>query len=237
MILGGVIGIFRPSPPARLPGRVMARALRAIGDATKQSALALSSLPGVRMRVCLATLQPISIPHLRGHGPSGPAGGMLVANAMCAPSGPLPSLFFLSLVIMVCAPSLPRPSAMRTVHTAGIFPGMNLRTPAAARGEFGHGTGRRTMCLPRRPGTPAVKGPRPTGSTGLSPARLHTAPARPHTVENATPTLSPGTARTTPSVTHIPLAAHRARSQIPKDICQRAKMGKRPPKTFARKSV
>jgi len=231
MILGGVIGIFRPSPPARLPGRVMARALRAIGDATKQSALALSSLPGARMRVCLATLQPISIPHLRGHGRRH-VGGERHVRPLRPPA--------LALFSLPCdhgvRPSLPRPSDMRTVDTAGIFPGMNLRAAAAARGEFGHGTGRRTMCLPRRPGTPAVKGPRPTGSTGLTPARLHTAPARPHTM-NATPTLSPGTARTTPSVTHIPLAAHRARSQIPKDICQRAKMGKRPPKTFARKSV
>jgi len=97
MILGGVIGIFRPSPPARLPGRIMARALRAIGDTTRQNVLALSSLPDVRMRVCLGVLCPIPVPHLRGHGASGSADGMLVANATCLPSGPCPRSFSPSL--------------------------------------------------------------------------------------------------------------------------------------------
>jgi len=73
----------------------MARALCAIRDAARQKTLALSSPPGVRMRACLGVLCPIPVPHLRGHGASGSADGMLVANATCLPSGPFPP-FFLS---------------------------------------------------------------------------------------------------------------------------------------------
>ena len=49
---------------------------------------------------------------------------------------------------------------------------------------------------------------RSTGSTGLAPALAHTARTRPHTVENAAATGSPGTARTASIVIHMPLAAH-----------------------------
>jgi len=106
----------------------MARALRAIGDTTKQNVLALPSLPGARMRACLGSLWPIPAPRLRGHGASGSADGMLVANATCLPSGLFPSFFFLLLVTIACGASLPRPPGMRILDT---IPRRPVQTRAA----------------------------------------------------------------------------------------------------------
>jgi len=56
MILSGVIGIFRPSPPARLSECSMVHALCTISDTTKQNILTFLSLLAVRMRVCFSIL-------------------------------------------------------------------------------------------------------------------------------------------------------------------------------------
>jgi len=105
--------------------------LCATGDIAKQKILTLSFPPGARMRACAGSLWPILAPRLRGHGPSGPADDMLVANAVCFPSGPLPWLFFLLPVIMVCCAPLPRPPGMRIGNARGAFPASNLRKKAA----------------------------------------------------------------------------------------------------------
>jgi len=94
---------------------------------------------------------------------------------------------------------------LRARAAALLRPAGNLRSADVTRGGFGHGSAHPVP--PEAPGTPVVKDPRPTGSAGLAPARLRTALARLHTVENAAPMLSPGTARTAPGAARILLAA------------------------------
>jgi len=113
IILSGVVLALLQSPPALLSECIMARALCAMSDTTRQNVLTFSSLPDVRMRACLGILCPVSIPHLRGYRSSGPGGGLLVANATCFPSGPQPSRFFLFLVAIACGASLPHPPGIR----------------------------------------------------------------------------------------------------------------------------
>jgi len=181
----------------------------AIGDSTKQKILARSSLLDVRILVCLAILWPIPVPRLRGHGDPAPSGGPPAASATCASSGLPPSGFLLLAMTMVYGATLPRPPGIPGSETRRLLLlAAYSRSGLATRGLLWHGIAQRTPVPPGLPITPVVKNSRSTGRVGLAPARLHTALTRLCTVEKATSTLSPGTARTASGAAHILLVTH-----------------------------
>jgi len=108
-------------------------------------------------------------------------------------------------MVIVYRTDLPSLPAVQNPGTRGRIPAACPGGAATTRVVSRHGMGQRTPC---RPSTPVVKNSRSMSSTGLTPARLHTARTRLYTVENATSTESPGITRTAPGVTHILLAAH-----------------------------
>ena len=75
---------------ALLPERIMACALCAMSDASNQNTMSVSSLSGMRMRVCLDILWPIPIHYLRGSRMSGLLYGLLDVIAARMPFGLLP---------------------------------------------------------------------------------------------------------------------------------------------------
>jgi len=101
---------------------------------------------GVRIRVCLTILWPISTPHLRGYIDSTSTPGPRVTNATYAPSG-LSPVGILPSIAITCGATLPRPSDMRDSETRSLRLAENSRSAEATRGLLEHSMAQRTSDL------------------------------------------------------------------------------------------